>query len=268
MNPEEIELVRRRRLAKEHRKRVDVFELDPVYAEIKEFSEKSANENYTKKILPTLMDAVHYAYGSAVEGDFAEFGTMTGKTALALGSSIQILNQRFAKKFVGKPVPAPCKKLFLFDSFEGMPELEEGAVDLASTHVKEGSWRPGQCFCLSQAQLTELLKNVISEESFHLIPGWFSDSLSKFRHSTGFSLVHIDCDLYQSTIDVLDALFSKKLINEGCIILFDDFFCDRGSKWRGEYRAWLESVDKWMIDFSHFRNYGPVGTAFIIHRYV
>lgn len=73
-----------------------------------------------------------------------------------------------------------------FDSFEGLPEdwrtgFERGAFDDLSPD-RPGS--PGE-----------------------LVVGWFDDTLPEFLSGTGesISLLHVDCDLYSSTVTVLAA---------------------------------------------------------------
>ena len=52
-----------------------------------------------------------YAYGSAVEGEIAEFGTMSGKSASILATGVLFNNMKFRNKS-GNIDP---KKLLLFD---------------------------------------------------------------------------------------------------------------------------------------------------------
>ncbi|HRF44076.1 MAG TPA: hypothetical protein PLD30_07515, partial [Candidatus Competibacteraceae bacterium] len=68
------------------------------------------------------------------------------------------------------------------------------------------------------------------------------DDLKVRLNITKARMVHIDCDLYESTKLALD--FVASLMQEGTIIVFDDWFQFRGNPQRGEQKAfyeWLEN---------------------------
>jgi len=56
------------------------------------------------------------------------------------------------------------------------------------------------------------------------------------------SLVLIDCDLYESTVPVL--AFITDLLDQGTIIIFDDWYRYKGHLDKGEQRACREWLDK------------------------
>ena len=93
--------------------------------------------------IEALVDAVFYIDGAGVPGDMVEFGTATGRTsfAIACAASASGLGRR----------------LHLFDSFEGLPEIAAGA-DVESPHAKSGIWTKGGCFALNRPALVRLLK--------------------------------------------------------------------------------------------------------------
>src|SRR5690606_36015800 len=57
-----------------------------------------------------------------------------------------------------------------------------------------------------------------------LIKGWFSDTLPEFlaQNSGEVDFVHIDCDLYSSTVDVFSILERRGCIKPGMILVFDE----------------------------------------------
>jgi hypothetical protein len=77
--------------------------------------------------------------------------------------------------------------------------------------------------------------------------------------------VHIDCDLYESTIDVLDYLLAHHHLADGCAIFFDDWNCSNASPAFGERRAWNEMVEKYQIRFSDCGDYSIYGHKFLVH---
>tara|TARA_R110001592_G_scaffold12335_2_gene59061 strand:+ start:11808 stop:12362 length:555 start_codon:yes stop_codon:yes gene_type:complete len=116
-----------------------------------------------------------------------------------------------------------------FDSFEGLPE----------------NWRTG-----FEAGTFALPAMPVVEENVELVKGLFADSLPQFLVSfrQPISLIHIDCDLYSSTIFVLDQL--EEFILPGCILVFDEFFNYPG--WEvGEYKAFNEFVRRTGLKFDY-----------------
>ena len=82
---------------------------------------------------------------------------------------------------------------------------------------------------------------------------------------TKFAIIHIDCDLYESTMDVLDYLFENKHLLDGCMIFFDDWNCGNASPHLGERRAWSEITKKYNVNYSDCGEYSCAGHKFIVH---
>ena len=217
------------------------------------------------QILETLFRGVQYAYGFDVEGDIAEFGTMTGKTAGLLAHAIRVSDVQFEKNL--RLAKLPVKNMHLFDSFKGLPSSDSSVVDSASPHVMSRIWREGALQGMSAVQLAAHVGAIIESERVLVHEGWFSETLPRLEASTRFSLVHIDCDLYSSTIDVLDNLFHAGMISEGALLLFDDWNCNKASNAFGERRAWAECVEKYHVHYSDEGSYGWASHKFIIHDY-
>lgn len=136
-----------------------------------------------------------------------EFGVFRGKSIAYFGNRL------------------PCQ-LFGFDSFEGLPEAG-------------GTWEKGT-FAVTATEI------VAQPPTVELIKGWFDQSLPAFlkQHDLaahGLCYLHIDCDLYSSTVTVLDLL--EPYIKQGCVITFDEYWNYPG--WRhGEFKAWAEFIER------------------------
>ncbi len=204
-------------------------------------------------IADNLMFAVQYVVGAGVGGDIAEFGCMTGRTANVISAAMSSFRAG--------------RKLHLFDSFEGLPDTAS-PVDASSTHVQDGTWRPGTCKGISADALRKKCRNFLSDDQILIYKGWYSETVSKIAPETRFSMVHVDCDLYQSTIDSLDYIFSRKMISPGAIILFDDWYCNHSSNQHGERKAWQELGAKYKISSESCGSYGWSCHKFIVHDYV
>jgi hypothetical protein len=220
-------------------------------------------KSHAEAILPKLARSCEYVYGMSVKGDIAEFGTQTARTAVMFATALRFLNETYKNDKEGRG----NKKLWLFDSFQGLPESETDSVDAVSPHVASGTWAKGKCKGYNALQMEKIISQILNKETFEVIEGWFSESLENISSDNGFALVHVDCDLYRSTIDVLDNLFDKSMINNGCLILFDDFNCNMAAPEFGERRAWREMIEKYEIEYSSYGNYGPCCHAFLIHNY-
>ncbi len=200
-----------------------------------------------------LLLGIEYAYRSGVDGDIAEFGTGWGHSAFIIATALAY----FAWK---KP------NFYLFDSFEGLPAIES-PVDRDCPSVVERVWTPGSCKVLSQQELIKLCAKRLPPNRIKVHAGWFRDTLTHLPDDTLYAMLHIDCDLYQSTIDVLDVCFSRGFISEGAIIFFDDWNTNRASTKFGERRAWQKMVEKYAVRHSDEGPYAWNGHKFIVHAY-
>jgi hypothetical protein len=106
-----------------------------------------------------------------------------------------------------------------FDSFEGLP------ADWTDRDAAGGLSTGGR--------LPAVPAHVVLHQ------GWFEDTLPPFvaTHPGAVRLAHIDCDLYASTITVLEAI-APRLV-PGSVLVFDDFLAYPG--WEShEFRSWQE----------------------------
>jgi len=149
--------------------------------------------------------------GLLAHGLILEFGVATGRT----------LNQ-FARWL-------PHKTVYGFDGFDGLPE------DWTS-RMRKGFF--------ARKQLPRVRKNC------ELVVGWFNETLPGFvaRHTEPVALLHVDCDLYSSTVTVLDRL--QRQIQPGTVIVFDEYMNYPG--WQlDEFRAWQEFVKQHHIEYEY-----------------
>ena len=127
------------------------------------------------------------AAADKIPGDLAEAGVFLGGTArLILSGS------------------SPAKRLHLFDTFEGLPSSEG--------QFEAGEWS-GAIDVVKQN-----LADHLSRLDFHR--GYFPDSAAGLEHLR-FSFVHLDLDLYQSTISALEWFWPR--MNPGAVLLSHDF---------------------------------------------
>ncbi|GIL02757.1 MAG: hypothetical protein BroJett030_26560 [Alphaproteobacteria bacterium] len=214
-------------------------------------------------VFRTLYLAVEYVYGTGVEGDIAEFGTMTGWSAEVLAKAMATFGERLGYADLAHGI-AP-RRLMLFDSFVGLPAASTD-IDRNALHVRVGLWAERTCSGLTSEQLARLCGRHLPAEQVRIVEGWFSETLPTLPEGQVFGLVHIDSDLYESARDVLVWMFENDAYADGCALLFDDWDCNRASPEFGERKAWSEIVDRFNPQFTDCGPYGFVSRRFILHR--
>jgi hypothetical protein len=209
------------------------------------------------KRFSTFVDAVEYINYEAVPGDIVEFGVFTGISLALLARAASFDSKGMERGLAG------------FDSFEGLPSSGDA-------HPR---WKPGDCgtnhswhplLALGDPvtpQVTLDLFRLCGLPTPLLHVGTFDRTLADAfpRQHSRVALAHIDCDLYESTRDVLAALAG--VLQDGSVLLFDDWFHYRGHPGKGEARAFgefLEAHPEWGA--VQYRQYGTFCNAFILHR--
>lgn len=133
-------------------------------------------------------------------------------------------------------------RFFAFDSFEGLPS--------SGDQVQE-EWAAGSYQCSRKQFEANLLGEGVNLSDVVVVPGFYDASLTedvKKRHGLRrAAVVHIDCDLYESTLQVLN--FVTDLLVQGSVIVFDDWFFNQGREDRGEQQACQE----WLARNPHIR---------------
>jgi hypothetical protein len=186
-------------------------------------------------------------YGN-ITGDYLEFGVWNGNSFITAYKEAQ----RNGFKDM---------EFFAFDSFEGLPETQ--GIDTRSVFHKGD-------FSCSEEQFKKNLKNAkVDMRKVVITKGWYDKVLnSQLKDSLNIwraSIILIDSDLYSSAKSALN--FITPYIQDGTIILFDDWFCFGGSPYMGEQKAfgeWLKYNSEFVV--SEFYKFHTLGNSFIIHR--
>lgn len=218
-------------------------------------------------IFEALTEGVYYVFNNEVEGHIAEFGTGTGFStrtiALAMASFGQLILKQVKPERI-EAVKSGFPNLFLFDSFAGLPAAKS-AVDEASPYVVSGRWHQGRFADLSEPELVALCAKHIEHERITTFEGWFKETLPRLAGGTKLAMVHLDCDLYSSTYEVLDHLLAQEHLADGALLFFDDWNCNRASPRFGQRKAWSEILDKYRLEVSDGGEYAMLGHKFYVH---
>ncbi len=106
---------------------------------------------------------------------------------------------------------APNKKFYLFDTFEGMPG-QEIVADLAVDVHQAGDFDD-----TSIEAVGRLLGN---SPNLHFRKGYFPETTVGLENER-FAFVHVDGDIYQTTLDALRFFYPRMTI--GGTMIFDDY---------------------------------------------
>lgn len=125
-------------------------------------------------------------------------------------------------------------KYVAFDSFEGLPEIQE--ID------RQEIWQQGKLATSENEFIRIVTKHGLPREKLITVKGFYdislTDRLKRALMPEKAAVIYIDCDLYTSTVPVLE--FVRSFLQRGTIIVFDDWNCFWGDPGKGERRAFRE----------------------------
>jgi len=167
----------------------------------------------------TQKEVLDYALlQTTVPGHYLEFGVFTGGTIRYIAAQLRRGGRSDAS-------------IHGFDSFEGLP----------------GAWSG---FSLGQAAFSRGGRMPRVPSNVRLHKGWFNDTIPKWRDTVAgpIAFIHVDCDIYSSTVEVLDGVHSR--LQPGTVIVFDEYF--NYPNWeRHEFKAWHEFVQARGVSYEY-----------------
>jgi O-methyltransferase len=156
--------------------------------------------------LESLQECVETVLKEDVTGDLVECGVWRGGASILMRAVLEAYENK-------------DKTVWLADSFEGLP-----APDTVNFRMdrKLRLDRYSPILGVSEQQVRANFQRYgLLDERVRLLPGWFKNTLAQapIEH---IALLRLDGDLYESTIQALDALYPKLCPGGFCII--DDYF--------------------------------------------
>jgi O-methyltransferase len=127
------------------------------------------------------------------QGDLVECGVYKGGTAAMMASCLSSLNLR--------------KKLYLFDTFEGMPE-----TDSKRDLHKKGDF--------ADTSLDVVMQYVGHADVVEFKKGFIPNTFEGMENSK-FCFAHIDVDIYRSILDAMEFIWPR--LESGGFVIFDDY---------------------------------------------
>jgi O-methyltransferase len=169
-------------------------------------------ERVYRRAVAYLRDGTGYPVG-----DYLEFGVYRGDSLLCMDRIRCELGMSF--------------RLFGFDSFEGLPALEQGDENLG--------WTAGLFRSNYKRTKKRLERSGLNRKDAVLVKGWYKETLTpelaRRYNLVKASTIMIDCDLYSSTRTALE--FCAPLIKDEAIVFLDDWDGGSGLAERGEGEA-------------------------------
>jgi hypothetical protein len=168
-----------------------------------------------------LLDAIFYVESSKLEGDFVECGVWKGGSTLAAAKMFEYLHSYH-------------RKLWLFDTFEGMSAPTKDDVDLndvyAENRMRNEDKKTSNIWAYSE--LEEVKHNLglsaYPQDRFIFVKGKVEDTLKKDYLPDKISILRLDTDWYESTLIEMEILYPR--VVKGGIIIVDDYGHWKGSK--------------------------------------
>jgi O-methyltransferase len=154
--------------------------------------------------LRQLRDAVERVLSEDVPGDFIEAGVWRGGASIMVRAVLAAYGEN-------------RRRVWLADSFRGLPPPNseqyphDAGLDLSD-----------------QTALAVSLETVranfealgLLDDTVRFVEGWFADTLAHVE-ADAFAIVRLDGDLYESTMQSLDALYPK--LSPGGFLIVDDY---------------------------------------------
>jgi len=224
------------------------------------------NKKFEQQILNDIRvdafkKAIRFINYEMVPGSICEFGCYTGRSLAGLTYCHQ---KYFEDENKHNQKGLISREIYGFDSFEGLTESENHPRWNRGLFKKNHSFHPTIGY--GEDVTPDKVINFFSQYKLQkpiLIKGAFEDlALDNLKQ---IALIHMDCDLYSSTIVVLNKV-KEKLVN-GSLILFDDWYHFKGRDDKGERRAFREFlINNEEIKCEEFLRYGTFCKAFIITK--
>lgn len=165
---------------------------------------------------------LQYGVRDKIEGDIVEFGCYTGISTAKISMIAQLLD----------------KQLYVFDSFEGLPDPTTYGTDKQKEIYEKGM------YISSLGTAKNNVKNFGCINSTRFVKGWFCDTLPNFRDIEKISYAFIDVDLNKSFEECMEFILPR--LQKGSVIFSHE----------ADDEDYMENFEKYgLLDETKFRNY-------------
>ncbi|OUC14486.1 MAG: macrocin O-methyltransferase [Alkalinema sp. CACIAM 70d] len=170
-----------------------------------------------------LIQAVEYVVRAGIPGDMVECGVWQGGSMMAVAQTLQRLGDT-------------DRDLYLFDTYEGMPQPTEADVDYSGNSaaaefeaMKKTADSSDWCYASIEQVQQNLASTGYPMARINLIKGKVEDTIP-VQAPEKIAILRLDTDWYESTQHELIHLFPRLV--EGGVLIIDDY-----GHWQGSRRA-------------------------------
>ena len=156
------------------------------------------------KRLDNLQYCIEEVIANDIKGDFIETGVWRGGSVIFMRGMLKALGVN-------------DRQVWVADSFEGLPkpDAEKYPADAGDTH---------HIYDFLRVSLESVKQNFeaygLLDDQVKFLKGWFKDTLPRAPIKK-LAILRLDGDMYESTIDALNSLYSKLSI--GGYVIVDDY---------------------------------------------
>jgi hypothetical protein len=173
-----------------------------------------------------LVRAVRYIVEAKLPGEFVECGVYRGGSIVCMIRTLQALG-------------VTDRHIWMFDTFEGMPEPQAVDEHYAQTQDEDGgvkSWARHKrvdgrgsdwCYCPIEEVRKTVLRTGYPEDKLHFVKGLVEDTIPSHGPEQ-IALLRLDTDFYRSTKHELVHLYPR--LTRGGVLIVDDYGAYRGSR--------------------------------------
>lgn len=162
-----------------------------------------------------LYQAVRYVSQASISGDFVECGVWRGGSSMLSALTLMDLNER-------------ARNIYLYDTFEGMPEPTEKDVDIHGVPYSK-LWEQERK--ILSVSLEEVKRNMLStgypEGKISLVKGMVEETLPQSAPDA-ISVLRLDTDFHDSTYHELVHLYPR--LSPGGVLIIDDYGHFQGAR--------------------------------------
>lgn len=180
------------------------------------------------KRLDNLQRCAETVIRENIPGDFIETGVWRGGACIFMRAILKAYGEK--------------RTVWVADSFEGLPSPNVAAyrADAGDLHHTFSPW-----LACSQTEVeANFRRYALLDEQVQFLKGWFKDTLPTAPIER-LAVLRLDGDMYESTIQALDALYAK--LSPGGFVIVDDYFLKPCARAIHEFRD-SHNVDEEILD--------------------
>jgi O-methyltransferase len=208
------------------------------------------SDRFGRELMADL--AVRFVKANEIRGSYLEFGVFRGS-----------MFAQFYHLFRRHRLEVP---MYAFDSFQGLPKPK--GLDATPGFDQF----PAGMFTCSEEQFVESLdRRWVPRSAYTIVPGFYRESLTADARSAlripPAAMIWIDSVLYESVQDVLR--FIEPLLQDGTVLMFNDYYRFKGHPGFGERRAFTEFIAAHPeIHATDYGQFCATGQSFLVHLLV